>query len=412
MNKKSETYFIFTLISGQLIVTILNGISAIIQSRFIPPSVLGMYNSFTVIGGYLLFLQLGVMVSFRRDYSFYLGKNNANEANETAANVLGWILLITFISIIIYLILIFISVYQKNINAVIGWISQLLIIVSQFYTLYLGASYKSNSEFKKWSLINVVGSFFSFLLLPVVIFGSYLGVCIRMSLPLIVISILMHVNRPVKVKPKIDIKKIVSMMRFGLPVDLAGNLSTVGIVSTMSWVLLQRYDVTILGLVMISKLFEGLFTQLSEIILSVYTPRVTFMLGQTSNKKKCFHKLLIPMFISLIGLMLVLIVASFIIPSAVNLVIPKYSEAVPFIKVMIWASVVPILTMPRLLLIAEKKTSSLVISSLVSFIFFIVMVFMPISINTTPIWISFIYVLSRIVLGVVSALLTLKSVYL
>ena len=123
MNKKSETYFIFTLISGQLIVTILNGISAIIQSRFIPPSVLGMYNSFTVIGGYLLFLQLGVMVSFRRDYSFYLGKNNANEANETAANVLGWILLITFISIIIYLILIFISVYQKNINAVIGWIS-------------------------------------------------------------------------------------------------------------------------------------------------------------------------------------------------------------------------------------------------------------------------------------------------
>jgi hypothetical protein len=389
---------ITALISGQLGAALLGGIGTIIQNRFIGPNVLGEYSGYGVLGGYLTFLQLGSIAALRRDFPFLLGSGKKDESNSAASTVLGWICLISALSALIYLDLATSSLFRENYQGAAAWASQLVYVAVQFYSLYLGCTYRSTSEFAKWSLYTFLGSVVSLIVLPLVVYFGFWGICIRTAIPAATTMIMLHARRPVRVKPRLEFRRLLVMLKFGLPVDLAGNLATAGVVSTMSWIVLKAYGVTALGLLATAKLIEGVITQMSQAVLQVYSPKIAFLFGKTSSKIDCARMLVKPFLASLVCMCGLLVAAIICCRPLVQLVMPKYIDAVPIINRIIWASLLPVLQLPQTLLLADKKTIQLVVSSLSSFVGFLVSALLAVKLGWGLIGIIDSYLISRLII--------------
>ncbi len=118
-----------------------------------------LFNTFSVITGYIVLAHIGIPVALNRDLPYLMGKKNKKEALKLAAVSKYWTFFIsTIISIIGILGILFFLVNEKYQIA-----AGVFVVVGQswqgiFVTKYLKILYRTNKDFNKLALISLIVS--------------------------------------------------------------------------------------------------------------------------------------------------------------------------------------------------------------------------------------------------------------
>jgi O-antigen/teichoic acid export membrane protein len=369
--RKTTLSSVGALMSTQVLATGLGGVSCFIQARFIDPKVWGYFGTFAILTQYLNFLHIGWLTSLHRDYPYWMGKGDPQRAKRAVAVAESWVLLISCLVGALFLCLTVISLLLGNLMAAAAWASQMLIATSSFYTLYLNATYRTANEFVTWSKISAVSSVMSFLMLPVVAWLGFWGLCLRGTAPVAVGGYLLHRLRPVRVFPEWNFREFLGMLKFGLAIDLAGYLATSGTRATMGLLVATAFGDFTWGLFVFALNGELVVTQFSNAIAQVFMPRISQQMGITGDLRHCARYSLKPTLAGTCVALAVIVAANAVCQPLIAFVAPKWIPSIPIFRVFLWSGICPVLLIPSYALLAAKHTWPITVSNIACFAVFV-----------------------------------------
>lgn len=335
------------LSSSSFISNLLTIVSGLIILKWLLPSELGFFNTFTVIAGYITLAHIGVPVALNRDLPYFMGKGEKKEALKLASVAKYWSFYVSIIiSFLGVLVALFYIVSEQRYDYAVG----VLVIIFQtwngiYVAKYLRILYRTNRDFNKLSLINLVVAIFSFLSIYFVYKFGFYGLCLRAIIIVLISFSLLWYWRPIKVKMIWDYGIFKGMLKIGFPMFLVNNVYG-------KWELIQRTLILVLlgtnalGLFTIVFVINNAFKIFSNSINTVLFPTLMMQWG---NNKTIGHIFLQNMVKPLTLVTAVLLIISpllwYVLPITVNYFLPKYAEIISAGQWMIIAGVFGILNM-------------------------------------------------------------------
>lgn len=325
--KGTSNFMILFLSFSNLLSNGMNIISGLLVARWVLPETLGAFNTFTLIAGYLVYLQLGVNMSFGREFPLNIGKGNNLLASQYAAGSQFWALLLSGTVAFFSIVGIFFHLLKGNYEASLGF---LIIAVSSFesfyLTQYLKVLYRSNRDFNKLSIINLCGAFALLVSVVFVYYWGFYGLCLRVLFGTMIQFLLAYKWRPTRVKPSFDKVVLKHLLRVGVPMFLVSTVITL-------WPLLQRTitlqfgGTTYLGLFAIPAVVLGSMATLSSAVSSVIYPTMSIAWGNGETVRQLFQKSLRPLAINSIIFTVAIPLGWIFLPQLIEVVMPNYTAA-------------------------------------------------------------------------------------
>jgi len=300
--------------------------------RYISPEMLGIWSLFLVYETYASFSRLGIINGLGRELPYTLGTGDDVEARKMASTALSYSL---FSNILIPVFLVAL-IYGKTLD----WGNELyiysaVIVLSRLlcssYTSYLSVTFRTSENFKKLTYVqNVLSVLKVGSILLVVSFG-FLGLLLR-ELSLVIIElILLHINRPLLVKPVFDFSTCMKLFKVGFPLFIVSY--SVSAVDTFPRLYIIEYGtVEQLGLFSPVLITLGIAQILPTAISEYMYPRMSFELGKTGNKKKIRNITLLSMVTSFVA-SIPLALGVYFLADYVEFIFPRYVDSTPYLKV-------------------------------------------------------------------------------
>jgi hypothetical protein len=143
-----------------------------------------------------------------------LGKGRHDYVEELAANAQSVALLGLGILLVAGLVTPwFFTGFQLRLSLMVVFLTSGLTI----YQNYLGTTYRANRAFEQLSNIQFADSTMALLTLPLVYFWGFPGLVFRFAGMILVNTVLRHLWRPIRVRPAVDMKHMISLFRIGAP---------------------------------------------------------------------------------------------------------------------------------------------------------------------------------------------------
>ncbi|MGA2246780.1 MAG: hypothetical protein ABSH48_17450, partial [Verrucomicrobiota bacterium] len=133
--------------SGNFVAMLLGLAGSLVQARYIGPEDMGVFRTFGIIAGYLVFLHLGVFDGLQREIPLQLGRGNKAKVEQAASACLTWILFISTACGALFLGLACRAAYHREWMPFWGWLAYTPMIVGTFYAGYLGTTFRSGQQF-------------------------------------------------------------------------------------------------------------------------------------------------------------------------------------------------------------------------------------------------------------------------
>jgi len=348
---------ISSLVGSGLISLGLRFIGGLIQGHFVGPEILGYYVKFTILPTYLAFLELGVFVSLARQYPYYIGMGDHDQAIEYARNALGWNNRLCALLFIVFIIPALWSAIQGDWMVALGWGTQAIIAPSSIYMSYLASTYRNSSEFVTWSRGSVFQSVASFVLLPLVMVWQFFGVCARNAVPIIISAVYVHWKRPLKIKASFNKGTLKKMIAFGAP------LMVFGFVSTSLWDAITRsyilgmLDEKALGIYAFAGTICSVLRTVATSISQVFHPRIAQIYGSSGKSITATFRYSMKGSVAGMAAMLPLIALIYwMVDPFLTIFLPKYVESGPITLYLCWWGAIPVMDLPSQVLIVAKRT--------------------------------------------------------
>jgi O-antigen/teichoic acid export membrane protein len=350
---------------GNIVSLVLSMAAGLLVARFSNPDDLGVFNSITLILGYIIFLQAGILNGLNRELPYFIGRGLREDAELYGAAAQAWAILVGGLVGICMLIASGWYIFHENWQYAAGFAAMAFASFTLFYvTNYLQITYRTRGDFVQLSGINVTKNAFSLVSVLLVKFLGYYGLCVRLFLVEGINLILHWHGRPLRVKPRWDRQRLISLFKIGAPIFASGQLYAWWIVLN-STLVLSYFHTRGLGLyqlaVITGSAIEILFSSLGQIIY----PRMAEAYGKKEDIRALVALARRPL-VYLVFLTLPLVVAGwFLLPSVVPLILPKYHEAIPAAQ---WTlvAVAPLSLQPLNNLFAVVKRVDLFFISLVA----------------------------------------------
>lgn len=319
---------IFFLGSAQMISNVIRIISGLIIARLILPEILGLFNGFGIIIGYLPILQLGIMNGLNRELPFLFGKGENERAKQFASVAQFWELLIGFISFSILFALSIVKLFQGNHLHFFGYLTYAFVAFHYFYsTNYLQILYRTNRDFNKLSVISLIVSSSSLLLIVFVWKWGFYGLGTRLLLTYAIELILLYKFRPLKVKPFFDKSIFKELLKVGIPIFIVGYIFSL-------WGVLQNTIVfkfggaQQFGYFSLAIMVEGSLAILIGAVNQVVYPKLSFEYGKGTLYNKLIKIILKPVAIVFLILVPSVIIMWYALPYFVTWLLPQYVEGI------------------------------------------------------------------------------------
>jgi O-antigen/teichoic acid export membrane protein len=359
---------ISALAGSGLVAVVLRFIGGIVQGRFVGPETLGFYTKFTILPSALFFLHLGVFTSLARQYPYYVGKGERERAMSYAANALGWTWLLSAVHALAFLTPCLWAGWKGDWASALGWGTQSVLSVASLYMFYLGCTYRNSSEFVTWSRATIISAVISILALPLVAMYQFAGLCVRNAFPNIVSTGYAHWKRPLRIQHRFEWNVLWEMMAFGAPLMIFAYISHQLTDATARSFILSELGEKSLGIYAYAGMLCLALTTVSTSISQVFNPRLAMRYGSSSNSMaKTFA---FCMKCSLVGtaVMLPLVVLTWwAVDPLVRLLLPKYVECIPITRWLCWLSLIPVIDLPKQLLMVAKRTREFGIAVVVGY---------------------------------------------
>ena len=321
-------------VSGSLFNSLTQLISNIIILRIIEPGELGIWNSLIIIQTYALFFQAGVLNGLNRELPFYLGKNDDEKANQYASSSLYFFLIGIVIFLIVSLILgLF---YFDNLSKI--WIytySAIIIITSsKFYENYLTSTFRSKNSFDSLSTVYFIRGILQLLTILLIIYFKYEGYILRMILIAILTMVMLHIIRPLKVKPKFDIRPLWDLMKIGLPIF--GLIYIYNSSLTIDrLIFIKKSNVETLGYYSLGLMALSAFKILPESLTNYLYPRLSFKLGEGKSNHDLITLSLKSNVIVFVFMISFAVIGYFLLPPVITKFFPTYVNGIKAAQILI-----------------------------------------------------------------------------
>ena len=97
------------LAGGNLMATAVAFIGSLVQARYVSPDDLGYLRGFSIVTGYVLFLNLGLFESLHRLYPYYIGKGHKERALAHAEIGQAWNVAVSAVVSAVFIVLAIVS---------------------------------------------------------------------------------------------------------------------------------------------------------------------------------------------------------------------------------------------------------------------------------------------------------------
>jgi O-antigen/teichoic acid export membrane protein len=321
-----RTTAVFT--SGNLIATGLRLISGVLTSRFVDPSVLGLFNGIGLVKGYVPLLLLGVNNGLNRELPYHVGRGDKERVSLLASAAQAWSLIVGAVAGIGMLVIAFYHVGNQRWQLSAGWGTfAVVVFMVVFGDIFLMALFRSCGRFVPLAKLSVLrAALRGVMVLLVWRFGFY-GLCLReFTLALFVLAFLWCL-RPLRERPRLSKKGILQLGKTGGPIFIVGQLYKLWGVLNATMVL-KLCGTTGLGLFVIANLVGPTIAMVPQSLSQVAYPRMSEEYGKTGNIRSLVHLVRRPVAYAVVSTALLVAVTWFALPPLVGYVLPKYSEGI------------------------------------------------------------------------------------
>lgn len=343
---RQTTTSVAALLSSNITASVLAAVGGILVARFLGPEETGAFRSYTIPLTYLIFLHLGTWDGLWREIPYYIGKDNPKKVDQIASAAGAYNLLLSIIVSFGFACCAVYSLFHKNYHGVFGWLSQSIYCWFIFYGGYLTSTYRTLNNFVTLSKIQVIQNILRFLIVFLLPFIKFYGLCARYAIPSFLAVWLYHRNRPLKGKYRLDLKTLKELVAIGLPFSFWGNLYTSFWIATESALVLSLGGVSALGLFSVAVVIREAIKSVPDAIWQVLTPRVVTAFARDGSVRQANARIVWVTIGLTILMILMAIIGSFLLNYFVPLFIPKYIDGIPVMKVSLWFPIVQAAFLP------------------------------------------------------------------
>jgi O-antigen/teichoic acid export membrane protein len=341
------------LAGGNLLATAVAFIGSLVQARYVSPGDLGYLRGFSIVTGYVLFLNLGLFESLHRLYPYYIGKGQRERALAHAEIGQAWNVAVSAVVSGAFIVLAVSSLITGNWRAALGWLVQVVAVVWINYGGYLSATYRSGHDFKTVAKGTVISSIVNLLILPLFVIWPYVTLVLRSSLGTLVNVIYLHIRRPLHVPWRFHWKEWYELVKQGFPIFLA-SYGASSLWSTLEMTIILHYlDTSALGLWTMSFILFQAIKMLPDAVNAVYFPRIYEIFGRTERFNDLWRLVRRPMLLSMIGMLFSVVISSLVLPFVIPILMPKYIAAIPIMLLMMLNLPLISLKLPYAFLVAR-----------------------------------------------------------
>jgi O-antigen/teichoic acid export membrane protein len=321
---------ILNYVSSSLISVPISLFTGLITFSSINPELLGMWAGVSIFQSYSTFISLGIVNGLNRELPIALGRNNKDEANKYASNVLSYTVfqfVIYLVGLVIFLLTNTSTYYYKICITVL-----VIKLIMAVYMQYLESTFRSNDDFVVLSKVQWISALIRLLSCPLIYFGFeyYLIYLVLFDLSRLV---LMHYWRPFKVNMAFQFNNFCKLFRTGFPLFLLTYFS--GIINTLPNLFILSYgNEYYLGLFAPVLLLASVFEQFISAISNYLSPRVMYAFGSGENIMDIFNRVNKTILILLLSLTVAAIIL--IIPFGYfGVLFPKYEGSSKYIQLIL-----------------------------------------------------------------------------
>ena len=374
-SKKTSVRSILKVSIGNSLAAAIGIIGTMVQARLVGPVDLGYLRQFGIISSYAFFLHLGIWHALQRLYPLYLGEGKRDRALAVAQICQSWnIGIATFISGV-FTIMAFIEMINGNWRASLAWCVQIVAMMYNFYGGYLNATYRSGRDFQTASKSSIISSITALFSLPFFLIWPYIGMILRSTIGSIASLLYLHRNRPLKLAWRFNWREWYNLLKEGLPLFTASYVVGMGWYAVEATLVVTFYNTTALGLWSISIMFFEMAKIMPQTIVAIYIPKLMYHFGQNKNTRDSLYYCKKPMFFGMLGTLGVLVILYFVLPLAIQILAPKYVDAISTMRLVMLQLPILILEIPLTILIAKGDTLQQNISSISGLLIFSILAF-------------------------------------
>lgn len=307
-------------------------IGGFLTARVTEPAVLGLFNGFALVLGYVPFLQLGILNGLNRELPYLIGAGDREGASTLAAAAQGWALLIGGAA---GAVLIGAAAWYfpgRDLTTAAGWAAQAVNVFFLIYAqTYLQVTYRTRGDFARLAMINVVQSSAGLVLvLLVLVFGFY-GLCLRSVLTGAAGMVLLWLWRPIRVAPAWDLKKLFHLFKIGAPIFAVGQIYGWWMILD-STLVLYFLKADGLGLYQLAIIVGSTLVLLPSSLSQVLYPRMAEQYGRTGRLEGLVGQVRRPVMLLAAVAAPVVIMCWFLLEPLTSVLLPRYAPGIPAAK--------------------------------------------------------------------------------
>jgi len=324
-------------VGGSIFKSIIQIIANIFVLAYISPEHMGIWNSILLFQTYSVFVQIGVINGFNREYPYEIGRENRDSARLLAETALAY----TLLAIILVLIAGSLAYLILDSSSRILNISLLVIVIitaMRFYEQYLAATFRSNQAFKSLGKVYIIRGIFGLATLPLVIYYLYHGYLIRILLTTCVTLLLMHLIRPVRVKIRFSKQHFITMFKYGVYIFILSYIFTSS--ETIDRILLLKFKGhEYVGYYTVAFMAYNAFRMIPTTIANYIYPRLSIAIGRNEDMSVLWTKVMLTNLSMLLILLPLACLGLLVIPYIIKEYFPMYVMGISATQIILFAGV-------------------------------------------------------------------------
>jgi O-antigen/teichoic acid export membrane protein len=338
----SFAYLVAALAGGNVVSSVLRILGGYLQALCVVPDVLGLFGRINLVQEYVRFAQIGIFNGLNRELPYFYGKGDQRRVAELASTALAWSLCLgTIVSVALAGVTAW-FVVRGEWELAAAWGSNAVCCFVLFYAgIYLASTYRTAHDFARLSMVNVIQNVLAVLLVVLVAWFQFYGLCVRAVIAAVVGAVLLHYWRPIPVKPAWNWRQFGHLLWIGIPIFVVGDLLP------QLWVTLDKQFVSNIlgnngmGLYSIVIVAGGTLEMLPAAVSQVIYPRMTQHYGKTGRLGEVLLMAVKPMLLTLAGMAPLAFIGWWLAEPLTRWLLPNYVQAVPAMK---WALLPPLLS--------------------------------------------------------------------
>jgi len=316
----------------------------IVVARMLGPSNFGLWKALQLILTYSIYSELGSLSAMNREVPYFQGKGEIERVGRIRNVVLGQNLVMALAvpSGLLLLYHFFPGVLPLTLELIL--FVCVLVFLQQLYT-YFEILFRSSHNFGMVSNLRLSRTVMDMgMAIVLIYFLSLSGRLLALTLTFTFILIYILKKCEYALRPEIDIKETLKLLKVGLPILMVGFSGTLYF-TIDSLLILKFLDKTQLGYYSVALVFVALMLVLSGVISEVLYPRYAERFGSSDSISSLKLYVMIPNFLMAYGFSLILGVAILLLPMAIMVFLPRYLATIIPAKIILFGAVFQALSM-------------------------------------------------------------------